>query len=132
MKKRIIISLILGILFLAFLPTAGSAVPKGRKDPFRDLLAEQERKEKTKVSGTPQLSIEDVQITGIVKARGRFIAIVNGPQGFPYFIKKGDKFSDGYVYSINETQVIFKKIKERGIPLGKHKTVVKELFAEEH
>jgi Tfp pilus assembly protein PilP len=105
--------------------------PRGRRDPFRDLLAGREVKEKALVGGVPQLSINDVNLIGIVKAKGKYTAIINGPQGFPFFIKKGDRFSDGFVLSIKESQVVLRKTKERGIPLMKPKDIVKEINPEE-
>jgi len=104
--------------------------PQGRRDPFKNLLA---GKDITKISagGVPQLFIDDINLIGIVKTKGRLTAIVNGPQGFPYFVKVGDKFSDGYVVSITDTQVVFRKINDRGIPLMRPKDIVKEINPEE-
>jgi len=105
--------------------------PRGRRDPFRNLLAGRETKEKGTVVGMPQMSIDDIHLVGIVKAKSKFTAIINGPQGFPFFIKEGDKFSDGFVYSIEETHVVFRKTTERGVPLMKPKDIIKEISPEE-
>ena len=105
--------------------------PRGRRDPFRDLIAGREVKEKGLVRGLPQMSINDVVLIGIVKAKNKYTAIINGPQGFPFFIKEGDKFSDGFVLSIKESQVVFRKTKERGIPLMRPRDIVKEINPEE-
>lgn len=102
----------------------------GRKDPFRDLLAQQETKAVSGEEG-PQVSVENVVVIGIVKARGQFTAIVSGPEGFPLFVKVGHKFSDGYIHSIDENKVIFRKTQERGSPLFKPKDIVKEINTEE-
>lgn len=131
--KRIMTAFILcGFSFFAIQPLFSSYNPQEKRDPFRDLLAEKVIKDRSLIRGTPQLSIDEIVLTGISKAKGNFRAIVNGPQGFPYFIKKGDKFSDGYVFSINESQVIFLKTKEKGLPLIRPKKIVKELYPEEH
>lgn len=105
--------------------------PRGRRDPFRNLLSGRETKEKGTVVGMPQMSIDDINLVGIVKAKSKYTAIINGPQGFPFFIRKGDKFSDGFVYSIEETHVVFRKTSERGVPLMKPKDIVKEISPEE-
>lgn len=112
---------------------AGKAIyePEGRRDPFRDLLAGRDLAEKTAITGTHQMSIDDTVLIGIVKARGEFTAIINGPQGFPYYIKAGDRFEDGFVLSIEENKVIFRKIKERGIPLMRPKDITKEINPQE-
>lgn len=105
--------------------------PRGRRDPFRDLIAGREVKEKGLVRGLPQMSINDVVLIGIVKSKSKYTAIINGPQGFPFFIKEGDKFSDGFVLSIKESQVVFRKTKDRGIPLMRPRDIVKEINPEE-
>ncbi len=104
--------------------------PQGRRDPFKNLLAGKEVKTPT-VGGLPQLVIDDVNLIGIVKNRGRLTAIINGPQGFPYFIKVGDKFSDGYVISITDTKIVFRKVSDRGIPLMRPRDIVKEINPQE-
>ena len=103
----------------------------GRRDPFKNLLGGKELKEKTAVGGTPQLFIDDINLIGIVKFKNRFTAVLSGPQGFPYYFEVGDKLSDGFVLSIGETQVIFRKTNERGIPLTKPKDIIKEINPEE-
>jgi len=104
--------------------------PAGRRDPFRDLLAGREIKAKT-VRGPLDMSIDDIILIGIVKAKGRFTAIINGPQGFPYSVKVGDRFADGFVLSISANKVVFRKLKERGIPLMRPKDITKEINPEE-
>jgi hypothetical protein len=84
----------------------------GRKDPFMDLLASRETKRETSASG-------------------KFTAIVTGPQEFPLFVNVGQRFSDGFVLSIQESKITFRKTKERGFPLFKPKDIVKEIHPEE-
>ncbi|OGD28492.1 MAG: hypothetical protein A2028_02540 [Candidatus Aminicenantes bacterium RBG_19FT_COMBO_59_29] len=105
--------------------------PSGRRDPFKNLLGGKELKEKTTVGGAPQLFIDDINLIGIVQYKKRFTAILSGPQGFPYYFQVGDKLSDGFILSIAETQVIFRKTNERGIPLTKPKDIIKEINPEE-
>ena len=111
--------------------TAPTYRSEGRKDPFRDLLAGREGERKTTPSGAPEIFIEDVALIGIVKARGKFTAIVTGPQEFPLYIKAGHKFSDGFVLSIDDLKVTFRKTEERGVPLFRPKDIVKEIHPEE-
>lgn len=114
------------------LPPAKSTYdPAGRRDPFKNLLAGKDVKDKGAPGGIPQLTIDDTTLVGIVKAKTQLTAIVSGPQGFPFFIKTGDKFADGYVLSINESQVVFRKTNERGIPLMRPKDIIKEINPEE-
>ncbi|MFZ2053976.1 MAG: hypothetical protein WAU81_07225 [Candidatus Aminicenantales bacterium] len=103
----------------------------GRRDPFKNLLGGKELKDKSTLGGTPQLYIDDINLIGIVKYKKKHTAILSGPQGFPYYFEIGDKLSDGFVLSIGETQVIFRKTNERGIPLTKPKDIIKEINPEE-
>ena len=151
MKKRIILWLVAGIICLGTFPLFAQDVdqsaqldtkvqirprgptynPEGRRDPFRDLLAGQDAKDKGKIKGLQQLAIEDAVLIGIVKHKGKLTAIINDAQGYPYYIKTGDNFLDGFVLNVNDSQVIFRKTKERGIPLRSPKDIVKEIKLEE-
>jgi Tfp pilus assembly protein PilP len=137
MKKTIIILLVLGMAGLAapFLAAQEQGTSTynaaGRRDPFKNLLAGKEVKDKTTPGGISRLYIEDLNLTGIVKSRQKLTAICAGPQGFPYFLKVGDKLSDGYVLSIQDRQIVFRKTNERGIPMMRTKDIIKEINPEE-
>lgn len=151
MKKKMIVFIVAGLICLGTLPLSAQDVdqgfqqetqvqirprgptydPEGRRDPFRDLLAGQDPREKGKTRGLSQLAIEDSVLIGIVKHKGKLTAIINDAQGFPYYIKTGDNFLDGFVLNVNDSQVIFRKTKERGIPLTNPKDIVKEIKLEE-
>ncbi|MCK4337795.1 MAG: hypothetical protein KAX11_07610 [Candidatus Aminicenantes bacterium] len=103
----------------------------GRRDPFKDLLGGIDSTEVDKVEGITQIAIDDIVLSGIIKVRGKLTAIISDPQGFALYIKKGDKLLDGYVLSIEPTLVIFRKTKQRGMPLFKPKKIIKRLFDEE-
>ncbi len=151
MEKKIILTLLACLLCLGSVPLIAQDVdqgtqqdlevqirprgptynPEGRRDPFRDLLAGQDPRDKDKTQGIQQLAIEDAVLIGIVKHKGKLTAIINDTQGYPYYIKTGDNFLDGFVLNVNDSQVIFRKTKERGIPLTNPKDIVKEIKLEE-
>ena len=153
MKKILYLTLLFGLLCLFILPVLSqeeekkdlakelsTEMPKrtfpsyqraGREDPFMDLLAGRDAKRETSPTGKPEIYIDDITLIGIVKARGKFTAIVTGPQEFPLFIKVGQRFADGFVLSIQESKITFRKTKERGFPLFKPKDIVKEIHPEE-
>lgn len=115
-------------------PTLGPLTtynPEGRRDPFKNLMAGRDVKERTGAEGLMQLSVADMTLIGIIKFRGKLSAIVTGPQGFPFNMKVGDAFADGYVLSIGENQVVFRQTKERGLPLMRPRDIVKEINVEE-
>jgi Tfp pilus assembly protein PilP len=101
---------------------------EGRRDPFRDLLAGRGRGEKP--SGGPEILIDDLILFGIVKNQTVYTAMVGLPQGFPMFVKVGDKFTDGFVLSISDSQIVLRKTHERGIPLIRPRDVIKEITEE--
>jgi Tfp pilus assembly protein PilP len=105
--------------------------PEGRRDPFKDLLGGRDIREKTATGEIGQIPVENLVLIGIIKSKKGFTAIVGTTQGFPYFVSLGDKFSDGYVLSITETQVVFRKTHERGIPLMRPRDIIKEINPEE-
>jgi len=112
------------------LPPRASYDPGGRRDPFKDLIGGKGVAGKASTT-EGQLTIDNATLVGIVKTPKNFVAIVSGPQQFPYFLRVGDKLADGYVYSINESEVIFRKTHERGFPLMRPRNVVKEINPEE-
>ncbi len=102
--------------------------PAGRRDPFKDLLGGANVKEKP---GEGQVSVEDLILIGITKTKKGLTAIVGTNQGFPQFVTVGDKFYDGYVLRITETQVVFRKTHDRGVPLMRPRDIVREISPEE-
>lgn len=104
--------------------------PAGRRDPFMDLLDARQSQQKSAVRGIAEMSIADIEISGIVETRGKRTAIITGPDSLPFYIKEGDKFSDGFVLSIGNDEVIFRKTNERGVPLKTPKEVVKKIDLE--
>jgi Tfp pilus assembly protein PilP len=102
--------------------------PDGRRDPFKNLLQGGDLR-KTEVVGN-QLNIDDLVLFGIVKNKSVYTALLGTAQGFPTFAKVGDKFADGYVLSISDTQVVLRKTHERGIPLMRPRDVIKEITEE--
>lgn len=115
---------------LTDMPPRASYDPGGRRDPFKDLLGG--KSGTGKGSGTEGLlTIDNATLVGIVKTPRGYVAIVSGPQEFPYFLKVGDKLADGYVLNIDDTKVVFRKTHDRGFPLIRPRNVEKEINPEE-
>jgi Tfp pilus assembly protein PilP len=110
-------------------PTSFTYNAEGRRDPFKNLLAGRDLKEKTAL-GESQMSIDDIVLYGIVKNKNVYTALIGLPQGFPMFAKVGDKLADGYVLSITETQAVLRKTHDRGIPLMRPRDIIKEITEE--
>ena len=105
--------------------------PEGRRDPFRDLLTGSEVPETAIAEGVAGMLISDIVLIGIAKIKGKQQAIINGPQGFPYTINVGTKFADGFVLSIDQSKVVFRQTRDRGVPLYRPKDITKEINPEE-
>jgi Tfp pilus assembly protein PilP len=103
---------------------------EGRRDPFKDLLAGSEVEERGE-EGIASYMIDDIVLIGIVKIKSKYIAIINGPQGFPYQIKVGDKFVNGFVLTIDDGKVVFRQTEDRGVPLTRPRDITKEINPEE-
>jgi hypothetical protein len=112
-------------------PPIFSYDPAGRRDPFKDLFAGKEVREKKIITGLADMDIEDITLMGIVKTPERFEAIVAFSDGFPLTLLEGQKLADGFVLSITADQVIFRKTNDKGLPLSKPKDIIKEITPEE-
>ncbi|MCK4930836.1 MAG: pilus assembly protein PilP [Candidatus Aminicenantes bacterium] len=104
---------------------------EGRRDPFKDLLSGRDVEERGKDEGVTSYMIDDIILIGIVKIKSKYIAIIKGPQGFPYKIKVGDKFANGFVLTINDSKVVFRQTRGRGVPLTSPRDITKEINPEE-
>jgi Tfp pilus assembly protein PilP len=102
--------------------------PDARRDPFKDLMSGRELRKAD--LGENQMFIDDLVLSGIVKSKNVYTALIGTAQGFPMFAKVGDKFADGYILSITDTQVVLRKTHERGIPLIRPRDVIKEITEE--
>lgn len=102
-----------------------------RRDPFRDLLAGRDVEERPIAKGVSQISIDDVNLIGIIKPKDKYEALITTPQGLSFTIKVGDKMLDGFVLSISASRVTFRKTKRRGITLYRPQDIVKEINPEE-
>ena len=105
--------------------------PAGRRDPFKDLLGGKDIKEKRVVTGLADLEIDEVTLLGIVQSKDKFEAIAGLPEGFPLTVREGDRLADGYVLSIRADAVVFRKTRDKGIPLSQPRDIVKEIQPEE-
>jgi Tfp pilus assembly protein PilP len=104
----------------------------GRRDPFKDLFGGKTLREKKAIGGLSDLFIEDIMLMGIVKSRDVIEAIIGLTDGFPLTIREGDRLADGFVLSIKESQVVFRKTLDgKGIPLAKPREIIKEIMQEE-
>lgn len=107
--------------------------PNGRRDPFVDLLRGKtagsiKREAKEGIAG---LLIEELELEGIMKVRGAFVALFKGPDGKPYDVYVGDNVYDGEVIKIDNNTVYFKGSLATALGGTKEKIITKSLVPEE-
>jgi type IV pilus assembly protein PilP len=78
--------------------------PAGRRDPFISLVQRTTQATGTSATSRPTglggLSIEQIRMTGVVKGRQGFSAIVKGADNRMYSVKAGDELYDGKVRAV--------------------------------
>lgn len=115
-------------------PTLPVYTPGGRRDPFKDLLARAEGEKRpgggavAAATTQAQFSFESLHLIGILKVGRQYTAIMIGSQEFPLYIRVGNRFRDGFILSIDDSKVVFRRLREGGLPLAKPKDIVKELI----
>jgi hypothetical protein len=112
-------------------PQARSYDPGGRRDPFKDLFGGKDIRENRTVAGPADLLVEDIVVVGIIKTKSGYRALIAMTDGFPLTAREGDRFADGYILSIGDGTIVFRKTHERGVPLPKPKDIVRDITSEE-
>ena len=109
--------------------------PGGRRDPFKDLLARSGGQARAGVEASPGepgrqplITFENLRLVGIIKVGRQYTAVMVGAQEFPLYVRVGHRFSDGFIRSIDESKVVFRRLREGGTPLAKPRDIVKELI----
>ena len=106
--------------------------PRGRRDPFWDLLRGKEAKmRRAAQEGIAGLEIDQLELEGIILREKVYIALFKGPKGNPYDVQVGQNVYDGEIIQIDANRVVFKKILTIALGGTKEKTVVKTLDPEE-
>ena len=106
--------------------------PRGRRDPFWDLLRGKEAKmRRAAQEGIAGLEIDQLELEGIIMRQKEYIALFKGPKGNPYDVQVGQNVYDGEIIQIDANRVVFKKILTIALGGTKEKTVVKTLDPEE-
>jgi len=106
--------------------------PRGRRDPFWDLLRGKEAKmRKAAKEGIAGLEIDQLELEGIIRRNEKYIALFKGPKGNPYDVEVGQNVYDGEIIQIDANRVVFKKILTIALGGTKEKTVIRTLEPEE-
>ena len=101
-----------------------------RRDPFRSLLAAQNKAERKGAlpEGIPGLLIEEIDLTGIFRTSRGFVAqVLASNKEKSYLIREGDQLYDGDVVSITQQEVVFKQIVSDPTVIKPFREVIKKL-----
>ena len=80
----------------------------GRRDPFMALdHASDPRANAGKMNGLAGLMINEATVKGVVKSRGRMLAMVQAPDNKTYIVKASDRLLDGEVRAVTAEAVVF-------------------------
>jgi hypothetical protein len=100
-------------------PAAAPAAPRlgaayaydssGRRDPFRalDALDPTRVNGGGKSAGLAGLTIAEATVKGVVKSRGRMLAMVQAPDNKTYIVRATDRLLDGEVRTVTAEAVVF-------------------------
>ncbi len=98
--------------------------PDGRRDPFQSLtdVATSAPKAplKTTGEGLAAMRVDEVAVRGILQARDRYVAMVQGSDKRTYVVHQGDKLADGVVKSVTAEGLVL--VQDVSDPKAKEKT----------
>jgi Tfp pilus assembly protein PilP len=80
----------------------------GRRDPFSPLdKASDPRANGGKLNGLAGLMINEATVKGVVKSKGRMLAMVQAPDNKTYIVRASDRLLDGEVRAVTAEAVVF-------------------------
>ena len=81
----------------------------GRRDPFLSLdkASDPRANNGGKLNGLAGLMINEATVKGVVKSRGRMLAMVQAPDNKTYIVKASDRLLDGEVRAVTAEAVVF-------------------------
>ena len=107
---------------------------EGRRDPFVGLVNRgvEPQPGQPRPTGIASLSAGEISLRGIVQTRGRFLAIVQGPDGKrPYIVHVNERFADGVVKAITADSLLILQEVNDPLSLTKQREIRKTLRAVE-
>lgn len=99
---------------LAGIPDGYSYRPDGRRDPFVSLVGRGvDASVVRRGEGLAGLSTSEISVRGVLRSRGGYVAIVQGPDQKTHIVRQNDRLADGTVKSITpEGLVILQEVND--------------------
>jgi Tfp pilus assembly protein PilP len=104
--------------------------PEGRRDPFLSLAERGSDAVNPNIKrgeGAAGMTTSEMTVRGIVQTRGRWVAMVSGPDGKVYTVREGDKLADGVIRAVTATAVVILQEVNDPLSLEKQREVRKFL-----
>lgn len=105
---------------------------KGRRDPFRSLdVVNTVQATTAPIVRPPGLKgqlVSEINLVGIVKSKGEYLAMATGYRGKTYFVRPNDELYDGKVAQIRSDAVVFSQILTDSQGRKLSQQVVKKLY----
>jgi hypothetical protein len=108
--------------------------PDGRRDPFVSLLSrgiEPGAVSRGSITGVGGLTTAELSVRGIVNAKGRYIAMVQGPDTKTYIAHPNDRLVDGVITRITAQGLVILQEVNDPLSLVKQREVRKNLRSAE-
>jgi Tfp pilus assembly protein PilP len=114
-------------------PETSAYDPAGRRDPFVNLLGTgvEQRTSLRKGDGPSAMTTADIALNGVLQSRGKFIAMIKGPDNRTYIVHKGDKLLDGTITTITAQGLVILQEVNDPLSLVKQREVRKLLRSPE-
>ncbi len=107
--------------------------PEGRRDPFVSLISRgfdsSGRRQGKPAEGVSGMAVADLILKGVFQSRGRYVAIVQGPDNRSYNIRVNDRLFDGFVRAITSNEIVLIQEVNDPLSVSKQREVRKSLRA---
>jgi len=104
---------------------------EGRRDPFLPLIARgsEGRPSGRRAEGLAGLSVNEIVLRGVLRSRGSYLAMVQGPDLKTYIVHPNDRLFDGTVRAITADSLVILQEVNDPLSLTKQREVRKTLRA---
>lgn len=104
---------------------------EGRRDPFQPLIARgsEGRPSGRRAEGLAGLSANEIVLRGVLRSRGSYVAMVQGPDLKTYIVHPNDRLFDGTVRAITADSLVILQEVNDPLSLTKQREVRKTLRA---
>lgn len=114
-------------------PESYTYQPDGRRDPFVNLLGtgSTEPRLGQRPEGPAGITVSELSVRGVMRSRGSYIAMIQGPDNKAYVVHPGDKLLDGVIKAVTPQGLVIVQEVNDPLSLVKQREVTKLLRSQE-